>query len=122
MALQVVTANRLSDGAVVYLTGSGGWSEWLSDGQIASDSACESELLRIAERAVGLVPVDTGELRGSIAHQKMGSGWAVVASAPHAGYVEYGTSKMAAQPYLRPAAQGVDGESIAQAALARIGL
>ena len=31
-------------------------------------------------------------------------------------------SVVAAQPYLRPAAQGVDGESIAQAALARIGL
>ncbi len=50
MALQVVTANRLSDGAVVYLTGKGGWSEWLSDGQVAVDS--EIELLRIAERAV----------------------------------------------------------------------
>jgi HK97 gp10 family phage protein len=75
----------------------------------------------IAERAAELAPVDTGELRGSIGPQRLGGGWAVVASAPHAGYVEYGTSKMAAQPYLRPAAQGVDGKSIAQAALTRIG-
>jgi HK97 gp10 family phage protein len=85
------------------------------------DAAGEVAAVVVAERAVELVPVDTGELRGSISHRRMGDGWAVVASAPHASYVEYGTSKMAAQPYLRPAAEGVDGESIAQAALARIG-
>jgi HK97 gp10 family phage protein len=85
------------------------------------EAAGELAAATVAERAVELVPVDTGELRGSISHQRMGDGWAVVASAPHAAYIEYGTSKMAAQPYLRPAAQGVDGESIAQAALARIG-
>jgi HK97 gp10 family phage protein len=85
------------------------------------DAAGELAAAAVAERAVELVPVDTGELRGSISHRREGEGWAVVASAPHASYVEYGTSKMAAQPYLQPAAQGVDGESIAQAALARIG-
>jgi HK97 gp10 family phage protein len=86
-----------------------------------SDAAGELAAVAVAERAAELAPVDTGELRGSISHQKLGDGWAVVASAPHAAYVEYGTSKMEAQPYLRPAAQGVDGDSIAQAALARIG-
>jgi len=85
------------------------------------EAAGELAAAVIAERAAELAPVDTGELRGSIGPQRLGEGWAVVASAPHAGYVEYGTSKMAAQPYLRPAAQSVDGESIAQAALARIG-
>ena len=86
-----------------------------------ADAAGELAAAAIAERAVEFVPVDTGELRGSISQQKRGEGWAVVASAPHAAYVEYGTSKMAAQPYLRPAARSVDGEAIAQAALARIG-
>ena len=35
MSGQIVTANRLSDGAVVYLTPRGGWSEAITDGRVA---------------------------------------------------------------------------------------
>jgi HK97 gp10 family phage protein len=81
----------------------------------------------VVEEAKTIVPVRTGELRDSIhatepqdrEHTVVGS---VVADAPHAGYVEYGTGirgaasegagpypysatwpGMAARPYLRPA-------------------
>jgi len=50
------------------------------------------------------VPVDTGRLKWSIRHM-LGkrSTHTIEAGADHASYVEYGTSKMKAQPYLRPA-------------------
>jgi HK97 gp10 family phage protein len=51
-------------------------------------------------------PVDTGNLQNSIATQIEDGGLAaeVTASAHYAGYVEHGTSKMAPQPYMGPAA------------------
>lgn len=35
MSLQVVTANRLGDGLVVFLTADGGWSENINDARVA---------------------------------------------------------------------------------------
>lgn len=60
---------------------------------------------RCAALAREFVPVDTGALQASI-HTVSGGKYAasVVASAPYAAMVEYGTSKMAAQPYMLPAA------------------
>jgi HK97 gp10 family phage protein len=59
---------------------------------------------RMVAYARAIVPVDTGELRDSI-----GATWdastltlTLHADAPHAAFVEFGTSRMAAQPYLRP--------------------
>ncbi len=49
-------------------------------------------------------PVLTGFLRNSIFYTTNGYiGFSVGAKASYAVYVEYGTSKMRAQPYLRPA-------------------
>lgn len=48
-------------------------------------------------------PVDTGHLRASIAAGGGGLTWRVTAAAGYAAYVELGTSKMSAQPYLVPA-------------------
>lgn len=51
-----------------------------------------------------LAPVDTGNLRGSMAAASAGSlRWRVTAAAEYSLYVELGTRKMAAQPYLVPA-------------------
>lgn len=85
----------------------------------------------IRDEAKLLVPVDTGELRDSIEVQEVEDTGktvrgAVVASAPHASFVEYGTGArgaaspgagpytynmawpgMRAQPYLRPASDHV---------------
>lgn len=59
---------------------------------------------KIVARARQLAPVRTGQLRASINAEAQGETRFVIgASAPYATYVEYGTSKMAAQPYLRPA-------------------
>ncbi len=48
-----------------------------------------------------LVPVDTGELKDSGHYDANG----VYYDKDYAGFVEYGTVKMRAQPYLRPAVE-----------------
>lgn len=60
----VVTANRVADGAVVYLRADGGWSTTLDDAAIASEIGAARELVGIAIaddlRAVGpyIAPVN----------------------------------------------------------------
>lgn len=48
--MKAVTANRLGDGAVVYLTPGGGWSLWLDDAVMAAD-ASEADALVAAAQA-----------------------------------------------------------------------
>lgn len=61
--------------------------------------------------AKALAPVDTGNLRASLGVEFSGDGRAGVMraeigpSASYGLYVEMGTSRMAAQPYLRPATE-----------------
>lgn len=72
-----------------------------------------SEQLATALEAIGmqaesyaklLCPVDTGNLRNSITHQQAGdAAEAIGTNVEYAAYVEMGTSKMKAQPYLEPA-------------------
>ncbi|KKN40051.1 hypothetical protein LCGC14_0737140 [marine sediment metagenome] len=49
------------------------------------------------------VPVDTGDLLNSIDTKQEGLEAKIGSDLHYAAYVEAGTSKMAAQPYLRPA-------------------
>ena len=58
----------------------------------------------IADKARQIVPVRTGYLKSTI-YSKVKGNWniEVGAYAPYGGYVEYGTSRQRAQPYLRPA-------------------
>lgn len=64
----------------------------------------------IANEAIQLAPVDTGELMQSIrARAITETKWRVTAHAPHALYVEFGTYKTRAQPFLRPAVATVLG-------------
>lgn len=65
---------------------------------------------RVVADAKRLAPVDTGRLRNSIGTTAAGeSGMlgsqsvSVVATAPYAGFVEFGTSRNPPQPYMRPA-------------------
>ena len=57
-----------------------------------------------AERHIKEVtPVDTGRLRNSITHAPVSDNTEMVGTGvEYAVYVEFGTRKMSAQPYLRP--------------------
>lgn len=60
--------------------------------------------LDIQAQAQTRAPVDTGKLKNSIQAYQVASGhWRVVVGAEYGIYVEWGTSRMAAQPYLQPA-------------------
>lgn len=64
----------------------------------------------IEAHAKTVVPVDTGNLKNSIQTQIEADGLTATVgprAVEYALYVEYGTSRMGAQPYMRPAAEVV---------------
>ena len=75
----------------------------------AKNAALRAALEAIAEAAEGyatmLAPVDTGRLKGSISHAiNESEEMAIIGTnVEYAPYVEFGTSKMEAKPYLKPA-------------------
>jgi HK97 gp10 family phage protein len=70
-------------------------------------------VVRVANRAKKLCPVDTGRLRSSLdwsIELESGKMYGIVGTnVEYAIYVEFGTTRMAAQPYLIPALYGVLG-------------
>jgi hypothetical protein len=48
---QVLTANRLSDGRVVFLTAAGEWSQQFDDAQIAIDDESAANMQRVGHQA-----------------------------------------------------------------------
>lgn len=95
------------------------------DVSIRGLSAAKRKLQRIADRLAGItdaavsdfadevvihmkgvVPVDTGKLKESIDKQKVGSGYTVgPRGVEYAEFVENGTSRSPAQPYVAPTIQ-----------------
>lgn len=67
---------------------------------------------KIASSARSRAPVDTGYLRSSISSVSVEAGKTaeVIVGANYGAYVEYGTYKMAAQPYLGPAVDEHEAE------------
>jgi HK97 gp10 family phage protein len=60
----------------------------------------------VAVHMKGVVPVDTGVLRSSIEKKQEGKGYTVgPRGVEYAEYVEYGTSRSPAQPYVAPTVQ-----------------
>lgn len=58
----------------------------------------------VVDRAKSKAPVDTGKLQDSIRKDMLRDDYVIIsANTDYAQYVEYGTSKQAAQPYMRPA-------------------
>jgi len=55
--------------------------------------------------AKALCPVDTGNLRNSITHFQKDEDEYIGTNVEYAPFVELGTRRMSARPYLRPAAQ-----------------
>jgi len=72
MTQQVISANRLSDGIVVYLTADNSWSELISGSVIAKDEAAADALLREAKQAeanrrvVDPYLIDVAEVDGEV--------------------------------------------------------
>lgn len=52
MSEQVISANRLRDGLVVYLTTDGGWSEHIADAALLADEAASDAALARAQTDV----------------------------------------------------------------------
>ncbi len=50
MGARIVTANRLTDGTVVYLTAEEDWSEWVGEARIAVGDEESAAVLALAER------------------------------------------------------------------------
>ena len=73
--------------------------------------------------AKSLCPVDTGNLRNSISYIVEGDTVYIGTNTEYAPYVELGTYKMAARPYLEPAISGHIGtyESIIKSELGGAG-
>ena len=89
-------------------------------GDLEFKSHCDEALSEIARRtkvaletcglvaegyAKRLCPVDTGRLRNSINHKQSGDTEYIGTNVEYAAYVEMGTYKTRAQPYLRPAVE-----------------
>lgn len=52
MTLQVITANRLIDGAVVYFTADEEWSTWIADASVLVDEQSAEASLALARASV----------------------------------------------------------------------
>ena len=63
------------------------------------------EALKTAQQ---LVPVRTGALRNSLQYHPIANGAEILARRPYAIYLEYGTHRMSARPFLLPALRESD--------------
>lgn len=77
--------------------------EWAKD--MATQIALEAIGLQAEGYAKKKCPVDTGNLRNSITHVYDEDSAYIGTNVEYAPYVEFGTSRMKAQPFLRPAAE-----------------
>lgn len=72
MTQQVISANRLSDGIVVYLAPESSWTEWIYASEIARDEATADVLLERAKQAeadrkvVDPYLIDVAEIDGEV--------------------------------------------------------
>lgn len=73
------------------------------------EKAINKASIFVKDQAKVLCPVDTGDLRKSIDHEVVNNNGEITGyvfcdnTVDYASYVEFGTSKMAAQPFMTPA-------------------
>lgn len=83
------------------------FSKFLADPKATEQVTAEAQpaIADIAEQALAdaraHVPIETGELYDSLHIEEIENGKRVVAGTDHWVFPEFGTSEMAAQPYLR---------------------
>jgi HK97 gp10 family phage protein len=70
----------------------------------ATVTAVMLETKAVQGDAINDAPVDSGELASSIKARTNGASGTVEAQARHAAFLEFGTSRTPAQPYMGPAA------------------
>ncbi len=78
--------------------------------QLSLDEVMLGAAYEIEAQAKQIAPYRTGALKNSIATERVNENKIIARVGPHveyAAYVEFGTSRMAAQPYLKPAAESV---------------
>lgn len=74
------------------------------EGRKVVSDITQIQALDIERDAKQNAPVDTGKLRQAIKAEKFGfSQWTITAYEIYSVWVEFGTSKMSAQPFLHPA-------------------
>lgn len=73
--------------------------------RVSAAEAVRQEVEAVRKDAESGAPRRSGELRANISGDSIGSSGAVRSTARHAGFVEFGTFKDAAQPYMAPAAE-----------------
>lgn len=78
---------------------------FLSALNAARDRALEICGEKAESYAKAICPVDTGRLRNSISHMQYGEDEYIGSNVEYAPYIELGTRKMKARPFLRPAAE-----------------
>jgi HK97 gp10 family phage protein len=81
--------------------------ELLATADAARHRAVSEATTKIVEQSQSTVAVDTGKLKGSVNEKIVDSSESTIGTVSYntdyAIYVELGTSRMAAQPYLHPA-------------------
>lgn len=75
-----------------------------------TESIVKQAAYKVESNAKRNCPVDTGRLRGSIATKLEGLEAEVGTNVEYATFIEYGTVKQAAQPFMTPARQSVENE------------
>ncbi len=97
----------------VNVTYNGSLSDLAAGIEAAVSEAIAAGAEVVAGGARSICPVDTGALQASIAVSQSGTNAQISANTDYAAYVEFGTSKMAAQPYLVPSLLGNENTIIA---------
>lgn len=96
-------------GKIVYESNLKGYKNAMKEAKIQALTAI---ILVAEDKSVQLVPVDTSRLRSSITHYIDSNGkFALLGTnVEYAAFVELGTFKQSAQPYIRPALEGHEKE------------
>lgn len=82
---------------------------------------CDTVSEDIQATAAAFAPVRTGFMRANIDRETGGNTFVVEAKAPYSGFVEFGTRKMSAQPFMIPGVESADIDGDCQEALKRVG-